>query len=128
MLRYKYFISYVTCAIFVLCMIGCKSKQTPINKLENLTEEIQEKAQNYTEEDWKATAEELELIENEIEQYKSEYTDEELKEIGRLKGKCLAQFTKYSIKAFSNGVKDVMKEAEGLLEGFTQGFEDNEGE
>ena len=109
-------------------MIGCKSKHTPINKLENLTEEIQENAQNYTEEDWKATAEELELIENEIKQYKSEYTDEELKEIGRLKGKCLAQFTKYSSKAFTNGVKDVMKEAEGLLEGFTQGFEDNEGE
>ena len=53
-------------------MIGCKSKQTPINKLENLTEEIQENAQNYTEEDWKATAEELELIENEIEQLVSD--------------------------------------------------------
>ena len=103
-------------------MIGCKSKQTPINKLENLTEEIQENAQNYTEEDWKATAEELELIENEIEQYKSEYTDEELKEIGRLKGILLAQYTKYSIKSIKNGVESTIKEVEGVIDGFMKSF------
>ena len=128
MLSYKPFISYVTCAIFVLCMMGCKSKFSPVNKLEKLTEDIQNNAQNYTQEEWEATIGELELIENEIEQYKSEYTDEEIKEIGRLKGICPAQFTKHSIKTFKNGFEDVMKEAEGLIEGFTEGFEENEGE
>lgn len=106
--------------------MGCHSKQTPINRLENLTEEIQNGAPNYTEEDWKTSAEELEQIEKEIEQYKSEYTDEELKEIGRLKGICLAQFTKHSFKTFKNGLEDAMKEAEGLIEGFSQGFGDKE--
>lgn len=108
--------------------MSCNSKQTPMNRLANLTEEIQKNAQDYTEEDWKAFAEELELIENDMDQYMSEYTDEELKEIGRLKGICFAQFTKHSIKTFKNGLENVMKEAEGLIEGFTQGFEDNEGE
>ena len=126
MVSFRHFASYVTCALFVLCAIGCHSKQTPINKLENFTEEIQNKAQDYTEEDWKASAEELEQIEKEIEQYKSEYTDEELKEIGRLKGICLAQFTNHSFKTFKNGLEDAMKEAEGLIEGFSQGFGDKE--
>ena len=108
--------------------MSCNSKQTPMNRLANLTEEIQKNAQDYTKEDWKAFAEELELIENDMDQYMSEYTDEELKEIGRLKGICFAQFTKHSIKTFKNGLENVMKEAEGLIEGFTQGFEDNEGE
>ena len=52
--------------------------------------------------------------------------DEELKEIGRLKGIYLAQLTKYSIKSFKNGLEDAMKEAEGIMEGFKQGFEDIE--
>ena len=47
-----------------------------------------------------------------------------LKEIGRLKGICLAQFTKYSIKSFKNGLEDAMKEMEGIMEGFTQGLKD----
>ena len=103
--------------------MGCHSKQTPINRLENLTEELRNGAPNYTEEDWRASAEELEMIETEIEQYKSQYTDEELKEIGRLKGICLAQFTKHSILTFKNDFEDAMKEAEGLMEGFTQGIQ-----
>ena len=128
MVRVRYIASFVICALFVLCTISCHSKQTPINKLESFTEEIQNNAQDYTEEDWKASAEELEQIENEIEQYKSEYTDAELKEIGRLKGICYVQFTKHSIKTFKNGIENAMKEVEGMLEGFTQGFEDNEEE
>ena len=126
MVRVRYIASFVICALFVLCTISCHSKQTPINKLESFTEEIQNNAQDYTEDDWKASAEELEQIENEIEQYKSEYTDAELKEIGRLKGICLAQFTKHSFKTFKDGFEDAMKEAEGLIEGFSQGFGDKE--
>lgn len=109
-----------------LCMMSCHSKQTPINRLEALIEDVQQNAYEYTEENWQSTADEIELIECEIEQYKDEYTDEELKEIGRLKGIYLAQLTKYSIKSFKNGLEDAMKEAEGIMEGFKQGFEDIE--
>lgn len=107
-------------------MMSCNSKQTPIDELEELAEDVQQNASNYTEEDWQSTTKELELIESEIEQYKNEYTDEELKEIGRLKGFYLAQLTKYSIKSFKNGLEDAIKEAEGVIEGFQQGFEDTE--
>lgn len=111
------------CAVLSLCIMSCHSKQTPINRLEELTEDVQQNASEYTEEDWRSTADEIEFIESEIEQYKDEYTDEELKEIGRLKGIYLAQLTKYSIKSFKNGLEDAMKEAEGIMEGLKQGFE-----
>lgn len=126
MVKIKLLTSFIFCAMLTLCIISCNSKQTPINRLEELTEDVQQNASGYTEEDWQSTAEELELIESEIEQYKDEYTDEELKEIGRLKGIYLAQLTKYSIKSFKNGLEDAMKEAEGIMEGFKQGFEDIE--
>ena len=57
-----------------MCTIGCHSKQSPINRLEKLSEEIQNNAQDYTKEDWKASAEELELIEDEIEQYYADFS------------------------------------------------------
>lgn len=122
--RTKFIFSLLLCTIFVLLITSCTSKHTPVNRLEKLSEELQANASEYTEEDWKTTADELELIESDIEQYKEEYTDEELKEIGRLKGICLAQFTKYSIKSFKNGLEDAMKEMEGIMEGFTQGLKD----
>ena len=56
----------------------------------------------------------------------SEYTEEELKEIGRLKGLCLAQITKNSVHSFKNQLQDLMKEAEGLFEGFTTGLTDED--
>lgn len=125
MVKIKLFTSFFLCAMLSLCMMSCNSKQTPIDELEELAEDVQQNAYDYTEEDWHSTTEELELIESEIEQYKNEYTDEELKEIGRLKGIFLAQLTKYSIKSFKNGLEDAMKEAEGVVEGFRQGFEDS---
>lgn len=124
--KIKFLTSFILCAMLSLCMMSCHSKQTPINRLEALAEDVQQNASEYTEEDWQSTADEIELIESEFEQYKDEYTDEELKEIGRLKGIYLAQLTKYSIKLFKNGLKDAMKEAEGIMEGFKQGFEDIE--
>lgn len=123
---FKQFTTYLLCSICVLCMIACNSKQTPINRLEELAEEVQQNASDYTEEDWQSAANEIELIEVEIEQYEDEYTDEELKEIGRLKGIYLAQLTKYSIKSFKNELEDAMKESEGIIEGLIQGFEDKE--
>ena len=94
----------------------------PIGNLADLTEEVQANGSNYSAEDWKAVSNELDAIENEIEQYRDEYTDEELKEIGRLKGILLAQYTKFSIKSIKGGAKNAITEAEGLIDGFLNSF------
>lgn len=125
-IRVNRLIAFCIFTMLILCLAACHSKLTPIDKLEELAEDVRQNASDYTEEDWQYTAEELELIESEIEQYKNEYTDEELKEIGRLKGIYLAQLTKYSLKSFKNGLENAIKEAEGVIEGLQQGFEDTE--
>lgn len=51
---------------------------------------------------------------------KHEYTDEELKEIGRLKGKCMGYLTKQSLKDLEKQIKDLTKELEGGIEGFLE--------
>ncbi len=121
----------LTIAFFMLlssCLSACSTKQGAIANLADLTEEVQANGSNYSEDDWNAVAEELAAIESEIEQYREEYTDEELKEIGRLKGVLLAQYTKYSVQSIKDGVENAMKEAEGLIDGFINGVSNGSSE
>jgi len=110
------------CMSLVFCLLACSTKQGPISYLEDLAGEVQANGSNYSEEDWRAVANELDAIESEMEQYKGEYTDDELKKIGRLKGILLAQYTKYSIKSIKGEVENTITEAEGLIDGFLKGF------
>ena len=117
---YLFVISF--CMVLAFCLSACSTKQGPINNLSSLAEEVQANGSNYTEEDWNAVAEELEVIESEMEQYKDEYTDEDIKEIGRLKGILVAQYTKESVKSITSGVENAMKEAEGFVDSFLSSF------
>lgn len=51
------------------------------------------------------------------------YTDEQLREIGRLKGQCVAIYSKSALKLFKDGLKDTINELEGAIEGFLNAFE-----
>lgn len=114
----------VLSCIFTICITSCHSRTTPIDNLADLTEDVKANYQDYTEEDWNTFAQEYELIEQELEEYKDQYSDQEKKEIGRLKGECYAYITKYAIKTLRNNVEDAIKEAEGMIEGFTNAFQE----
>lgn len=108
------------CLTFALAFsfTACDSSQTAINDLETLLHEIETNYQSYTEEDWKNMSLSYSAIEEEL--AKHEYTDEELKEIGRLKGKCMGYLTKQSLKDLEKQIKDLTKELEGGIEGFLE--------
>lgn len=105
--------------VFTIGLIACNSKQTPIDNLADLTEEIQNESAEYSQEDWEQTAQKFEMIELELSEFQSQYTDEELKEIGRLKGICLARFAKHSLRSLGTEIENALKEAKGIMEGFT---------
>lgn len=108
--------------LFTVGIAACSSRQTPINKLADFTEEIQNESAEYSQKDWEQAAQEFEHIEQELSEFKSEYTDDELKEIGRMKGICLARFTKHRIRSFGNEMENALKEVKGIMEGFTEEF------
>ena len=111
----KYLFICLTFAM-VFSFTACDSSQTAINDLETLLHEIETNYQSYTEEDWENMSLSYSAIEEEL--AKHEYTDEELKEIGRLKGKCIGYLTKQSLKDFEKQIEDLTKELEGGIEGF----------
>ena len=113
----KYLFICLTFAM-VFSFTACDSSQTAINDLETLLHEIETNYQSYTKEDWENMSLSYSAIEEEL--AKHEYTDEELKEIGRLKGKCIGYQTKQSLKDFEKQIEDLPKELEGGLEGFLE--------
>lgn len=111
---------FLTIVIFVMLlgMISCDSSQSAIRDLEMLLNEIETNYQSYSEEDWENMSLSYSAIEEEL--AKHEYTDEELKEIGRMKGRCLGYLTKQSIKEIEKKLEDFGKELEGGIEGFLE--------
>ena len=111
---------FLTIVIFVMLlgMISCDSSQSAIRDLEMLLNEIETNYQSYSEEDWENMSLSYSAIEEEL--AKHEYTDEELKEIGRMKGRCLGYLTKQSIKEIEKQLEDFGKELEGGIEGFLE--------
>lgn len=113
----KILLSYLTFAL-ALSFTSCDSSQSAIKDLETLLHEIESNYQSYTEEDWENMSLSYSAIEEEL--AKHEYTDEELKEIGRLKGKCIGYLTKQSLNDLEKQIKDLTKELEGGIEGFLE--------
>ena len=107
-------------------LTACHSKNDPVNELNALTEQLSEDTSDYTEEDWETVGNQLEVIDAEIEQYRDQYTDEEMKEIGRLKGKCAGLIAKKAMNSATQKLGGISKQVEGMIEGFMEGFgEDN---
>ena len=102
--------------IILVCLTAlissCNSKQSPINELSDLAEEISENGNNYSEADWEAAAEQFEGITKELEGYS--YSDEEQREIGKLKARVYilfgSKYGKNKLKQFFNELSGAMEE------------------
>lgn len=105
---------------------ACSSKQAPINDLKDLVNELRENSSGYSEADWESIAYQLEAIEEAVQENYDQYTDEELKEIGRLEGKCIGLITKKAMKEGQRIMEQETQKAESLLEGFYEGLGEEE--
>ena len=113
--------------IIILICVGltsCHTNLTPLEQPQGMADDMKENSDTYSDEEWEAKAQEFQQLQEEVESNKADYTDEELKEIGRQEGICLAYFTKYAAKGFKESMEDAMHEATGLIEGFTEGLKE----
>ena len=107
---------FLTAIAFSLGFSSCETSKTPIDHLSSLVEQVEDKYDEFTEDDWEKILSEYEKIEEDLSKY--EYTDDELKEIGKLKGRIYAKMTKNALKDFSKQIEDLGKQIEGGVEGF----------
>lgn len=107
---------FLAAVAFSLGFSSCETSKTPVEHLSSLVEKVEDRYDEFTEKDWENIASEYEKIEEELSKY--DYTEEELKEIGKMKGKVLAKMAKSAAKDFSKQIEDWSKQIEGGLEGF----------
>ena len=100
--------------------VSCENKQTPIKKLEKLNRTVVQESETFTTQDWENTIAEYEQIEKELSMYN--YTDEELRMIGRMKGRLWAKISKEYLNTAAEGIDTYLKMFEGALEGFMEEF------
>lgn len=109
-------IAFLLSLFAVALFTSCDKRQSAINDLENLSEELKENSSDYNSQNWEEANEQYQLLVEKIDQY--EYTDEELKEIGRIKARCLKQMTKGAMKQLQDGIHSITKQMEGAIEEF----------
>ena len=98
---------------FCALLSSCNKKQAAIDELEAYSVELKENSSDYSNQKWEDANEQyLQLVE----QY--EYTDEELKEIGKLKARCLKELQKGAMKKFQYDIRSITNQSEGALKEF----------
>ena len=111
----------IIATLLALFAFSCSSpKPTPTDRLKEMSEYLDKSETKYSEEEWEVLGLEIEEIEDEIQKNKDKYTDEEIQEINRLKGKCLAKMAKKAVNDFAGEFGNFLKESEGILGGFME--------
>ncbi|MBR6520619.1 MAG: hypothetical protein IKT77_06530 [Paludibacteraceae bacterium] len=109
---------YIYLLVCVFIFASCENKQTPIKKLEKLDKTLVQQSESFTEQDWENALMEYEQIEQELSMYN--YTDDELRQIGKMKGRLLAKISKEYLNKTMDEVDSYLKMFEGALEGFME--------
>ena len=112
------------CTFLFLCsliLVACATREElQIKSVQRFTVELKTNSDRYTDEQWQQSINEFERI---TESLKSgRYTDEERREIGKLKGQCLAVYAQYALGAYGRELKGAAHELEGSLEGLLDAF------
>ena len=104
-------ILFTTLVCLTAFLSACSSKQSPIDDLSELAEELSANGDNYTEEEWESAAEQFEGITEDLEDHS--YSDEEYRKIGKLKARVYHLFSsKYGAKK----MKQALNEFSGAME------------
>ena len=100
-------------------MVACATpEEKSMRSLEELYQDMELNHEKYTTEDWEKVQVEFEVITAQMKLH--DYTDEQLREIGKLKGKCSAYLTKGLLKRAEKSFIELGGVLEGYLEELKQ--------
>lgn len=103
---------------FLIALSGCNNVQSRLDEAEKEIEYAEQNKEDMTEKDWSALEKKLGELEIDLEQNREKYTDEQIKEIGKLQGRYFAIAVKKGLNDFQESVKDLGNQMEGFIEGF----------
>ena len=114
----KFFGVIVAIILTSFMVVYATPENESLSSLQELYEEMELNHENYTKEDWEKVKVEFDSITSQIKL--DDYTADQIKEIGKLKGKCSAYLTKGLLKRAEKGLIELGGILEGYLEEFKQ--------
>lgn len=107
--------------LMVFAMSSCQSKEERVIKaLESLSQQVEQRADQFTEKDWENVIAKFEKIHEDA--LDCDFSEEQFKELGRLEGKLTATIAKESSKKLGRKVQDLINKGKSALEGFIEGL------
>lgn len=123
MKSYKSIISVLTVIAFCV-LTSCQSREEKvINRLNNLSEQIEEDGKNFDAKGWEDAIKKLDKIHEDMQDCK--FTTEQLQEVGRTEGRLYAIIAKESAKVLGQGFSDAIQQFGSFAKGFKEGAEEN---
>ena len=105
-------------------LTSCQSREErTIDRLESLSERVEENGDKYDVEEWNGIMKELEDICDDIED--CDFTSKQKQEVGRLQAKFYKSILKNGPKVFSGALSSFGSYANGLQEGLLDDFDEN---
>lgn len=110
-----------------LFLFSCQqSKESYIKELKGYVEQIKEKGDDYSKEQWEQVNDKFAELLKKGEELSDKLTDEDKVEIARIKGEYLAIELKKGGKELMKSMEDVLNQGAGLMKGFLDGLEKEE--
>lgn len=112
----KILLVLLSMVVFVCQADTLSDKDKAVKDLQNFCAEVVANNSTYTDEQWKAQKVAYDSITSKLEVY--DFTNEELKEIGKLKGRFLSYYAKAKGNSMTVSGKKKLSEFKGMVEGF----------
>ena len=99
----------------MLVITSCSTKQSTINQMERLANDIRDNGSYYTTKDWENAVQDFWKIRKKMAKF--DYTPAERKTIGELESQCARYMAKGIKDGAINGIMGVANEIRGILDG-----------
>lgn len=113
---------YILCSVFllaVLCFSSCHSSKSRVDDLKEFVEQVLEKGQDYTQDQWTEANERFGQLLEKINSY-DDLSQEELEEVAKLQG----QYAAAVFKSCGKSIMEQMEKAGAAWESFGEGLEE----
>ena len=99
--------------------MSCDTAGSKINEAESSIEKVEKDLERVSKNELEELERQMQELEEHLNNNRNAYTDEQIKEIGRLKGRYTSIMVKKGLLDFKESLKDLGNQMEGFIEGIT---------
>jgi len=106
----------------ILTFTGCNNVQSDIDRAFASLDRVEDPSRGLTNSDLKSLETQIADLDNQISEHREEFSEDQIKQVGRIKGR----FAAVTIKKGLNDAKETLKDWDNQIHGFFEGISGTE--